>query len=186
MHAVCLWIYDFDLFRMRPAHLLVNFTRPCTDWLAQSRQRKWPPSHVSYSCRPFGWKARRVWFLAACPEHFCHSNPPITATQQPFICLQCPLFSSFCFYYCWIIVNSPVVLPLHHLEFGTAAPNLKGWNVLCTTTAQMAVFCFHPCVWGANLLWKPCRYLDILYSLSRALTPPPLINMWWITSDVWF
>lgn len=62
-----LWIYDFDLFRMHPTHLLVNFTPPCTDWLALSRERKWPPSHVSYSCRPLRWKARRVWFLAVCP-----------------------------------------------------------------------------------------------------------------------
>lgn len=35
---MCLWIYDFDLFRMRPAHLLVNSSPPCADWLsAESR-----------------------------------------------------------------------------------------------------------------------------------------------------
>lgn len=138
MHAMCLWIYDFDLFRMRPAHLLVNSSPPCADWLAPSRERKWPPSHVWYSCRPLRWKARRVWFLAACPEHFCLSNPPITVTQRPFIRLRTPF--SFLFYFPWIIVNSPAVLTLHHLEFGTTAPNLRRWNVLCTATARAAVF----------------------------------------------
>lgn len=125
-----LWIYDFDLFRMRPTHLLVNFTPPCTDWLALSRERKWPLSHVSYSCRPLRWKARRVWFLAACPEHFCHSNPPITATQLQFIHLH-TLFS--------FITFELLTLPLCCLCV-TWYLARRRWNVLCTTTAWTAVF----------------------------------------------
>lgn len=96
-----LWIYDFDLFRMRPTHLLVNFTPPCTDWLAASPHRKWPPSHVSYTCRPLRWKARRVLVPGGMPGRFRHSHPPITATQQqrkpklPVVFSSCITFETF-------------------------------------------------------------------------------------------
>lgn len=182
MHAMCLWIYDFDLFRMRPAHLLVNSSPPCTDWLAPSRERKWPPSHVWYSCRPLRWKARRVWFLAACPEHFCLSNQ-LQWRDSP------SSVSELLFLFFFISLELLLTPPLCYLCITwNLARRLQIWGdgMFYAPRRPGRPFSFPLCARGANLLWKPCRHLDILHSLSRALTPPSLMNMWWITSDMWF
>lgn len=93
-------------------------------------------------------------------------------------------FPPFC--YPWILVNSPTVLPLHHLEFGPTAPNLRRWNVLCTTTARTAVFFPSLCPWSEPAVETSSA--SWYSSLPKPCSRPSLslTNMWWITPDMWF